>query len=198
MSRPGYDFEMLVVSYSLGSIMRILSAWCFSEKTICAQTMWEAETLKTVAIIMLNRLFSVSPASQSQNNVHVTVVMSKSIHHGLLLSFFQQELPKNLFLVAACNPHRSCSGAIRSHGGATERDWRLQVGYYYVKEVYPTMNYLKWDYGALEAGQEQEYLQELLRTKMRMVVEEGERRREQSEHSAQGHGGAAGPAILPE
>ena len=65
-------------------------------------------------------------------------------------------IPSNVFLVAACNPHRGSSVAIRS---CSERDdWVL--GSYYVRPVPPTLRFLTWDYGALDDNQERDYIQE--------------------------------------
>ena len=65
-------------------------------------------------------------------------------------------IPTNVFLVAACNPHRGSSVPIRS---SSERDdWIL--GSYYVRPVPPTLRFLTWDYGALSDSQEFAYIQE--------------------------------------
>ena len=72
-----------------------------------------------------------------------------------------QSLPSNIFVVAACNPHRSCSAAIREKGN--EDDWKL--GFYFVKPLHRTMEFLKWDYGALDGNQEQDYVRSLLDVK---------------------------------
>ena len=65
-------------------------------------------------------------------------------------------IPTNVFLVAACNPHRGSSVPIRS---SSERDdWVL--GSYYVRPVPPTLRFLTWDYGALSDSQEFAYIQE--------------------------------------
>jgi hypothetical protein len=65
-------------------------------------------------------------------------------------------IPSNVFLVAACNPHRGSSVAIRS---CSERDdWVL--GSYYVHPLPPTLQFLSWDYGALDDNQERDYIQE--------------------------------------
>ena len=44
------------------------------------------------------------------------------------------------------------------------------------------MNYLKWDYGALEADQEEEYVQELLRMKKKAAIAEYKRQKGQGTH----------------
>jgi hypothetical protein len=65
-------------------------------------------------------------------------------------------IPSNVFLVAACNPHRGSSVAIRS---CSERDdWVL--GSYYVHPLPPTLQFLSWDYGALDENQERDYIQQ--------------------------------------
>ena len=66
-----------------------------------------------------------------------------------------------MFVVAACNPHRSCSATMREQGN--QDDWKL--GFYFVKPLHRTMEYLKWDYGALDGNQEQDYVHSLLNVK---------------------------------
>ena len=63
---------------------------------------------------------------------------------------FMQELPSNVFIIAACNPHRSDSTAA-SHAIS-------QSTSYYVRRMHPTMELLKWKYGALDDMQELNYI----------------------------------------
>eukprot|EP00118_Oscarella_pearsei_P023946 m.294339 g.294339 ORF g.294339 m.294339 type:complete len:5643 (+) comp40744_c0_seq7:98-17026(+) len=67
-----------------------------------------------------------------------------------------EPIPENLFFVAACNPHRGSSTTISS---TSEReDWVL--GSYYVRQLPPTLHFLRWDYGALDEYQENAYIQQ--------------------------------------
>lgn len=68
-------------------------------------------------------------------------------------------LPNNLFLIAASNPHRATSIPISTHSARS--DWVL--GWYHVKEIHPTMQLLKWNFGALSHEQEAEYVKSLMR-----------------------------------
>ena len=76
--------------------------------------------------------------------------------NNFFLPYFQ-EIPKNVFVVAACNPHRGSSLAVRSD---TEKIQNRKVikDTYYVRQLHPTLEYLKWDYGALDEDQEMEYI----------------------------------------
>ena len=70
-----------------------------------------------------------------------------------------QELPENVFIIAACNPHRSDStAASHSISDISSTD-------YYVRKLHPTMQLLKWNYGALDQEQEQDYI----RAKFKMM-----------------------------
>ena len=70
-----------------------------------------------------------------------------------------------MFLVAACNPHRTCSPALREE--VNHDDWK--VGLYYVKELHQTMDFLKWDYGAFTDREEREYISALLHMRMKVA-----------------------------
>ena len=67
-----------------------------------------------------------------------------------------QPIPDNVFIVAACNPHRGNS--LVSH-----ENWLR--GSYYVRPLHPTLKLLMWDYGALDAHQERDYIN----AKMEMI-----------------------------
>ncbi|XP_065842574.1 uncharacterized protein [Oscarella lobularis] len=69
-----------------------------------------------------------------------------------------RELPSNLFIIAACNPHRGSSTAIQKE--SKREDWML--GYYNVRPLSPTLKILCWDYGALSEKQEAAYIHEKL------------------------------------
>lgn len=63
-----------------------------------------------------------------------------------------QELPSNVFIIAACNPHRGDSTA------ATHAFSDILSTSYYVRKMHPTMKLLKWSYGALDEDQERDYI----------------------------------------
>lgn len=70
-------------------------------------------------------------------------------------------IPENVFIVAACNPHRGNSMA--THAAET---WLRSS--YYVRPLHPTLEYLMWDYGALDQYQERDYIT----AKMKMLHKE--------------------------
>ena len=75
-------------------------------------------------------------------------------------------MPENVFIVAACNPHRGNSLAahagksLTAHNGRTlkqtKENWTRST--YYVRQLHPTLDFLKWDYGSLDEKQEREYI----------------------------------------
>ncbi len=67
-----------------------------------------------------------------------------------------QPIPDNVFIVAACNPHRGNS--LASH-----KTWVR--GSYYVRSLHPTLKFLMWDYGSLDEHQERDYIN----AKMKMI-----------------------------
>ena len=79
-----------------------------------------------------------------------------------LICPFQQPIPENIFIVAACNPRRGNSVF------AMERDrpyesWMRST--YNVHCLHPTIRYLRWNYGALNSQQEEQYI----KAKMKMT-----------------------------
>jgi hypothetical protein len=64
-------------------------------------------------------------------------------------TFDGEPIPENIFIVAACNPHRGNSLAVHEN-------WTRST--YYVRQLHPTLDFLKWDYGALEEQQEGDYI----------------------------------------
>ncbi len=72
-------------------------------------------------------------------------------------TFDGDDIPDNLFIVAACNPHRGNS--LASHSDSWLR------GSYYVRRLHPTMQFLMWDYGSLDEAQERDYIS----AKMKML-----------------------------
>ena len=74
--------------------------------------------------------------------------------------FFLQPIPPNVFIIAACNPHRANSLAIlddqTSIATASKETWVR--GSYYVQKLPPTLRFLMWDYVALDGEQEREYI----------------------------------------
>ena len=67
-------------------------------------------------------------------------------------------IPSNVFIIAACNPHRGDSTAL-SHCKA---NYRQISDSYFVRKLHPTLSLLKWDYGALSADEEHDYIREKL------------------------------------
>ena len=79
--------------------------------------------------------------------------------------YFVQTIPSNIFVIAACNPHRGQSLAAlgRKHFVDGSEDMSWLTGTYNVRELHPTLQYLMWDYGSLNSVQEDEYISEKLR-----------------------------------
>ena len=73
-----------------------------------------------------------------------------------LLSFschsLPQPLPENIFVVATCNPHRGDSLTVLMKPDT----WVNPL--YYVRQLHPTLDFIKWDYGSLDKHQEKEYI----------------------------------------
>lgn len=70
-----------------------------------------------------------------------------------------QPVPDNIFIVAACNPHRGNSVVHLEKNHPTNRSSESWVrGSYNVHRLHPTIRYLKWDYGALDSQQEEQYI----------------------------------------
>ena len=67
-----------------------------------------------------------------------------------------EKIPDNVFIVAACNPHRSVTATLQVD--TKVEDWVL--GWYYVRKLHPTLSRILWDYGALNKHQEHEYIQQ--------------------------------------
>lgn len=66
-----------------------------------------------------------------------------------------------MFIVAACNPHRGNSVLLEMNGEAiksSKDDWFRSS--YYVRTLPPTLQLIKWNYGALEEVDELEYIRE--------------------------------------
>ena len=66
-----------------------------------------------------------------------------------------QPVPDNIFIVAACNPHRGNS-VVHLERKQPSKSWVR--GSYNVHRLHPTIRYLKWDYGALDSQQEEQYI----------------------------------------
>ena len=66
-----------------------------------------------------------------------------------------QPVPDNIFIVAACNPHRGNS-VVHLEKKQPSKSWVR--GSYNVHRLHPTIRYLKWDYGALDSQQEEQYI----------------------------------------
>lgn len=79
------------------------------------------------------------------------------------LNIIIQPIPDNVFIIAACNPLRGDSTVLLRN---LKNVWLKPS--YYVRELHPTIDYLKWDYGALNDVQETEYVT----TKMSILTRE--------------------------
>ena len=86
----------------------------------------------------------------------------------MILYTYIQPIPANLFIVAACNPHRGNSMASLGVRGADEEKEKWVRGTYYVRKLHPTLRFLMWDYGSLDEHQEREYIN----AKMKMLNNE--------------------------
>ena len=87
------------------------------------------------------------------------------MYHALNITYFQP-IPDNVFIVAACNPHRGNSLAAHSQvsqEASPKEGWTRST--YYVRQLHPTLDFLKWDYGSLDEHQEREYIN----AKMKML-----------------------------
>jgi len=76
-----------------------------------------------------------------------------------------QPIPKNIFIIAACNPHRGNSlaaltvanaGRLRVINDYSADTWIMDS--YFVQKLHPTLAHLMWDYGSLDEGQEEQYI----------------------------------------
>jgi len=104
---------------------------------------------------------------------------TKYIMKVLVTLILIQPLPSNIFLVAACNPHRGNSLAAHGYRGDLEvsvhntnqNGSKVEMwfrGSYYVQKLHPTLKFLMWNYGSLNDEQEADYIKE----KMKMVNKE--------------------------
>jgi hypothetical protein len=80
-------------------------------------------------------------------------------------TFQGDSVPENVFIVAACNPHRGNSIILEERKAISKVRTRTT---YYVHPLHPTLLHLKWDYGALNEDQELLYVQQ----KMEMISKE--------------------------
>jgi len=69
---------------------------------------------------------------------------------------FMQAIPTNVFIIAACNPHRGDSLAVCGETSGDTESW--VKGTYYAHKLHPTLRFLMWDYGSLNQHQELEYV----------------------------------------
>ena len=74
-------------------------------------------------------------------------------------------LPRNIFIVGACNPHRSHSVVMQEDASAADK-WEWVKGSYYVHKLHPSLRSLLWNYGALDHRQEKNYIE----AKMEMIA----------------------------
>ena len=94
--------------------------------------------------------------------LYIPYKLTAILNSSFLLHF--QPLPANVFLVAACNPHRGNSLIVHeSKEEYKEETWVR--GSYYVQKLHPSLRFLMWDYGSLDKEQELDYV----KAKMIMV-----------------------------
>ena len=77
------------------------------------------------------------------------------------MPYFFQPLPQNIFIIAACNPHRANSIASRANSDPEHQqnqNQRASQDSYYVRCLHPTLEIIKWDFGALDEYQENQYI----------------------------------------
>ena len=77
-------------------------------------------------------------------------------------TFDGETIPENVFIVAACNPHRGNSLATHT---LHDHDESWMRGSYYVRRLHPTLQFLMWDYGSLDQFQERDFIN----AKMKML-----------------------------
>ena len=70
-----------------------------------------------------------------------------------------------MFIIASCNPHRGDVLTVMHEKKKNYTGDSWLKGTYYVRQLHPTLEYLKWDYGSLDQQQEEEYVY----TKMQML-----------------------------
>ena len=78
-------------------------------------------------------------------------------------------MPRNIFVIASCNPHRGDVLALldkREQAKQTKEAWLK--GSYYVRKMHPTLHFLMWDYGSLNKHEERAYIH----AKMAMLNDE--------------------------
>ncbi|XP_019861597.1 PREDICTED: uncharacterized protein LOC109590098, partial [Amphimedon queenslandica] len=68
----------------------------------------------------------------------------------------------NIFIVAACNPHRANSLAVVTKSAQKEKKGWFNPTYY-VQNLPPTLKLIMWDYGQLQKGDEKEYIKQKFR-----------------------------------
>ena len=61
-----------------------------------------------------------------------------------------------MFIIAACNPHRASSIASREEQTQTSK--QTSQDSYYVRRLNPSLELIKWDFGALDEYQENQYI----------------------------------------
>jgi hypothetical protein len=125
-------------------------------------------------LVSASAITTEAPVSTTTYNMHeevpfVTVFLDE-VNTSSCLGLFKEiivdrnfdgePIPENVFIVAACNPHRGNSLVSLKQN---DKSWMRST--YYVRSLHPTLTFLKWDYGSLDENQEQNYI----RAKMKMV-----------------------------
>ena len=68
-------------------------------------------------------------------------------------------LPKNLFIIAACNPHRGNSVSTIQKPSGNEMNEKWFKEHYLVRPLHPSFKHLIWDFGFLESHEEKLYIE---------------------------------------
>ncbi len=80
-------------------------------------------------------------------------IIEAQVFYYCCVFLISQPIPDNIFIVAACNPHRGNSLATHEKSRAS---WLSSS--YQVRQLHPTLEFLKWDYGSLHGPQESDYV----------------------------------------
>lgn len=77
--------------------------------------------------------------------------------------FFFQSLPLNMFLIAACNPHRGNSVSTINKPSDCGKNEKWFKADYLVRPLHPSFQHLIWDFGYLEDTEENAYIESKLK-----------------------------------
>ena len=112
-------------------------------------------TVSTSPLVFCIPSFNVSNLYPMHNGIEVNTSSVMGLFKEIITdsSICGDVLPDNVVVVAACNPSNRTSV---SKNCDLARDWAS--GHYQVNELLPSMQSLKWEYGALNAAEEKEFV----------------------------------------